>query len=111
MVLRKTLIGMLIVIGLGTFCAVKAQDEDDSKEVKAQVFVNSRERRKSGNSAKYRRMSKTTAKGIDLSETDSSVAKLGLTIWRFRPTKANDETKEIVTEEDEKPSEWNLERV
>ena len=114
MALRKiatTLMSILFVIGIGAFFAVNAQEEDDSKEVKAQVFVDARPRRKSGSSAKYHRVSKTSAKGIELSDKDSSLAKLGLTIWRFRPTKPNDETKEIVTEEDEKPSEWTLERV
>lgn len=105
------LIGVFIVMGCGSFCAVNAQDEDDSKEVKAQVFVGTRQRRKSTNSAKYRRVSKTSVKGIELSAKDSSLAQIGLTIWRFRPTQATDKTKEIVTEEDEKPSEWTLERV
>ena len=109
--LGKTLAGILIVIGLGSFCAVSAQEEDDSKDVKAQVFVNSRQRRKSGNPGKYRRVSKTTAKGIELSAKDNSLAQIGLTIWRFRPTQASDQTKEIVVEEDEKPSEFTLERV
>jgi len=108
---RKTFIGVLIVIALGSFCAVHAQDEDDSKEVKAQIFVNSRQRRKSGNPAKYRRVSKTIVKGIELSEKNNSLAQIGLTIWRFRPTQASDQTKEIVVEEDDKPSEWTLERV
>lgn len=107
----KTFAGVLIVIGLGSFCAVNAQDEDESKEVRAQVFVNSRQRRRSGNSARYRRVSRTTVKGIELSAKDNSLAQIGLTIWRFRPTQANDKTKEIVVEEDEKPSEWTLERV
>lgn len=108
---RKTLVSVLVVIGLGSFCAVSAQDEDEDKEVKAQIFINSRQRRKSGNNARYRRVSKTTVKGIDLSAKDPSLAQIGLTIWRFRPTQANDKTKEIVVEEDEKPSEWTLERV
>jgi hypothetical protein len=108
---EKTLISVLIVMGLGSFCLISAQDEDDSREVRAKVFVNSRQRRKSENLAKYRRVSKTTVKGIELSEKDNSVAQVGLTIWRFRPSKASDETKEIVVEEDEKPSEWTLERV
>lgn len=107
----RTLIGVLVVIALSSFCAVHAQDEDDSKEVKAQVFVNSRQRRKSGNPARYRRVSKTTVKGVELSEKNNSLAQIGLTIWRFRPTQASDQTKEIVVEEDEKPSEWTLERV
>src|SRR5689334_5027485 len=78
----KTLFGVLIAVGLGSFCTVNAQDEDDSKDVKAQVFVNSRPRRRSGSSAKYHR-SKTSAKDIALSEKDSSLAQIGLTIWRF----------------------------
>jgi hypothetical protein len=105
------LIVMSIVIGIAALCLVKAQDDDDSKEIKAQVFVNSRPRQKSGNSAKYRRVSRTSAKGVELSTRDSSLAQLGLTIWRFRPTQANDKTKELVVEEDEKPSEWTLERI
>jgi len=114
MALRKfgiTFIGALVVIGLGSFCAIHGQEEDDEKEVKAQVYVNSRQRRKTGNPAKYRRVSKTTVKGMELSEKDNSLAQIGLTIWRFRPAQASDQTKEIVVEEDEKPSEWTLERV
>src|SRR5215211_5904071 len=105
------LIALFIVTGLASLCPVKAQDEDDSKEIKAQAFVNSRPRRKSGSSAKYRRVSRTSAKGVELSAKDSSLAQIGLTIWRFRPTQANDKTKELIVEEDEKPSEWTLERV
>jgi hypothetical protein len=107
----KTLASVFIAIGLGSFCVVSAQDEDDSKEVKAQVFVNSRQRRKSGNNARYRRVSKTTVKGVELSAKDDSLAQIGLTVWRFRPTQASDTTKEIIVEEDEKPSEWTLERL
>lgn len=109
----KIMFGILITIGAGSFYAVKAQDDDDSKEVKAQDFVKSRQRRGSGNSARYRRVSKPRAeKGIDLSAEDGSLAQVGLTIWRFRPTQSTDKTKEIITEEDdEKPSEWTLERV
>lgn len=107
----KILASVLMVVGLSSFCAIHAQDEDDSKEVKAQVFVNTRQRRKAGNSAKYHRVSKTTVKGVELSAKDNSLAQIGLTIWRFRPTQTNDKTKEIVVEEDEKPSEWTLERV
>lgn len=114
MTLRKIeaiLIAALMFISFAAICPVKAQDEDDSKDVKADVFVNSRQRGKSRNSAKYRRVSKTSTKDVDLSAKDSSLARLGLTIWRFRPTQPNDKTKEIVVEEDEKPSEWTLERI
>jgi hypothetical protein len=108
----KIIIGIIITIGAGSFCAVKAQDDDDSKEVKAQDFVKARQRRNSGNSARYRRVSKTRAKDIHLSAPDSSLAQVGLTIWRLRPSQATDKTKEVITEEDdEKPSEWTLERV
>ena len=109
--IETILIGVFIAIGFAAFCLVKAQDEDNSKEVRADVFVSSRQRGKSKSSAKYRRVSRTTTKGIELSAKDNSVARLGLTIWRFRPAQANDKTKEIEVEEDEKPSEWTLERV
>jgi hypothetical protein len=112
---RNVLIGVLIAIGLGTFCIVNAQDEDDSKDVRAQVFVNARPRRNSGNNsgnkAKYRRVPGPSTKDVKLSAKDNSLAQIGLTIWRFRPTQASDKTKELVVEEDEKPSEWTLERV
>jgi len=109
--IETILIGVFVVIGLAVFCPVKAQDEDNSKEVRADVFVRSRQHGKSKSSAKYRRVSRTTTKGVELSAKDNSVARLGLTIWRFRPTQANDKTKEVEVEEDEKPSEWTLERV
>ena len=109
----KLLLSVLFVVaGLMSFDSSKAQDDESSKDIKADVFVNSRRRGKSRNISKYRRASKTSAKGIEPSTGDSSVARVGLTIWRFRPTQANDKTKELIVEEDdEKPSEWTLERV
>ncbi|HEX6719584.1 MAG TPA: hypothetical protein VF088_20945 [Pyrinomonadaceae bacterium] len=107
----KILMQVLMVIGLASFCTVNAQNDDESKDIKAEVFVNARPRRKSGSTAKYHRVSKTTAKGIELSAKDSSSAQIGLTIWRFRPAQASDKTKELVVEDEDKPSEWTLERV
>jgi hypothetical protein len=115
MALRKIktlLIGVFVVIGIVSLDPGKAQDDEGAKDIKADVFVNSRRRGKSGNSSRYRRASRTLAKGIELSAKDGSVARVGVTIWRFRPTQANDKTKELIVEEDdEKPSEWTLERV
>ncbi|HZN00685.1 MAG TPA: hypothetical protein VFB70_14885 [Pyrinomonadaceae bacterium] len=112
MTLGKILLGVLIVVFLALSCPVNAQDQDDdSKEIKAQVFVNSRPRKKSGSTAKYRRVSRTSTKGMELLAKDSSMAQIGLTIWRFRPTQPTDKTKELLVEEDEKPAEFTLERV
>lgn len=98
-----------LVVG---FSATAQDQDDDSKDIRAEVFVNSRPHKKSRSTAKYRRVSRTSTKGIEATPQDGGVARLGVTIWRFRPTQASDKTKElIVEEEDEKPSEWTLERI
>ncbi len=40
----------------------------------------------------------------------ATLAEVGITIWRFRPSTASDKTKELV-EEEGVPTEWTLERI
>jgi hypothetical protein len=88
--------------------AVKSQD-DDSKAIKAEVFIKARPARTTRTNARY----KPVTKSADSSTPPEGMAfaQMGLTMWRFRPTKANDKTKELVEEDDGQQVEWTLERM
>lgn len=91
------------------FVVVGQDDEDDSKSIKADRFVNGRPADKSRTSATYRRVAKPANQGIR--EKGMPMAQLGFTIWRFRPAQAADKTKELVEEEEGRSTEYTLERV
>jgi len=84
-----------------------AQD-DDSKGIKAEVFINARpakKAKKATSTARYHARQSSDAGDF------TNASQVGVTIWRFRKSKASDKTKELVEEEDSGPSEWTLERV
>ncbi len=108
---NRIAIAFLSLLVLGTACLIRAQDTDDSKAIKAEVFINARPARKIQTTAKYRRTntSKPTAE-LDTPPVGSAFAQVGITTWRFRRSTATDKTKELV-EEDGEPIEWTLERI
>jgi hypothetical protein len=82
---------------------------DESRGIVATEFLKARPS-KAGAAAKrstYRRVSKTANA---LPAASGEFAQLGLTIWRLRPAKANDEVRTIV-QEGEDAMEWTPERV
>ena len=82
-----------------------AQD-DDSKGIRAEVFLKARPAKKAKSTARYHAKSSTGS-----AESFANAAQVGITIWRFRKSTATDRTKELVEEEDGGPTEWTLERV
>jgi hypothetical protein len=101
---------LLVFLCLGLTVFVIAQDdEDDSKSIKAERFVKGRPANKSVSRATYRRVKSPNTASIQAKGLD--VARVGITIWRLRPSLAADKTKELVEEEDGRQSEWTPERV
>ena len=87
---------------------VKSQD-DDSKAIKAEVFIEKRPTRSSRTNARYKPVSKSNNAATP--PAGMAFAQMGLTMWRFRPSKVTDKTKELVEEDDGQQVEWTLERM
>jgi Domain of unknown function (DUF4384) len=90
--------------------AIKAQDEDESKAIKAEVFMNNRPATTRRSVARYKPAAKPAA-NAETAPAGTSFVQVGVTFWRFRPSTAADKTKELVEEEESGPSEWTLERI
>ncbi|HSE24228.1 MAG TPA: hypothetical protein VLB68_21350 [Pyrinomonadaceae bacterium] len=105
--LRAILSGSMVLALLIPF-SVNSQD-DDSKAIRAEVFLKARPANPSQSSAKYRRSTKSNAPAREKVPEGMVRAELGLTMWRYRPSKGADKAKELVEEDD--GEEWTLERV
>lgn len=95
---------------------VVAQDEDASKAIKAEVFIKQRPTtatpKKVFSAARYRPASRpSNTSNVAAPPAGTTLAQLGVTFWRFRPSTAADKTKELVEEEEGEPTEWTLERI
>ena len=90
--------------------AVIGQDEDDSKSIKAERFIQERPATKSRSVARYRRVKPANPVSAAIRPKGVALGDIGVTIWRFRPSQATDQTKELV-EVEGRPSEWTAERV
>jgi len=95
---------------------VVAQDEDASKAIKAEVFIKQRPAtatpKKVFSAARYRPASRPSkAPNTVAPPAGTTLAQLGVTFWRFRPSTAADKTKELVEEEEGESVEWTLERI
>lgn len=91
--------------------AVMAQDEDDSKSIKAERFVKERPATTSRSSARYKRVKSAKEQSTAIRPKGIALGDIGITIWRFRPAQPTDPTKELVEEEEGRQTEWTLERV
>lgn len=110
----RVVLMIALVIGFGSICSTSAQDEDESKAIKAAMFIKDRPARPATNKPpvkfRYRPVVKSRAPEVVAPPRGKTVAQVGLTFWRFRKSTVADKTKELV-EEDETPSEWTLERI
>lgn len=88
-----------------------SQDEDDSKSIKAERFIQERPATKSRTSARYRKVKSTNEQSTAVRPKGIALGDIGITIWRFRPSQPMDQTKELVEEEEGRQTEWTLERV
>ncbi len=106
------LAGIVLVLCLAGPYAAKAQDEDDSKAIKAEQFMKERPAspKKAPSTAKY----KAGPKSPNANATPppgTTFVQVGVTFWRFRRSTAADKTKELVEEDEGGPAEWTLERI
>ncbi|MEK6337445.1 MAG: hypothetical protein AABM67_21180 [Acidobacteriota bacterium] len=101
--------GVLVVLLLVIPGAIAAQ-EDDSKAIKAGVFMKDRPTgKKPASTVRYKPKSK--APNVVSAPAGTSFAEMGITLWRFRRSTAADQTKELVEDEEGASTEWTLERV
>jgi len=105
------LLSVLFICIAGAVIA-QAQEEDDSKAIKAEIFIKDRPAaaKKTRNPGKYKPNNKTTT-AANTPPAGTGFVHVGVTFWRFRPSTAADKTKELVEEEESGPTEWTLERV
>lgn len=108
---QTVLVVALLLLAFGSVYPTAAQDEDDSKDIKAEVFIKSRPAKGSRSSARYKAAAKSSDPNSNTPPAGTAFAQLGITIWRFRPATAADKTKELVEEEEGEPTEWTLERM
>lgn len=108
LVLRAILVGVTLSTVFLPF-PVRSQDDDDSKAIKAEVFLKERPINSSPSKAKYRPAAKSTQTPALTPPSGMVLAEIGLTLWRYREATGSDKTKELV-EEDE-GQEWILERI
>lgn len=109
--LLSTVLSTLLLILIAIPFPVVSQDEDDSKAIKAEVFIKARPAKTSRSTARYRPVVKKTDNKLDTPPPGTSFAQLGVTLWLFRRSNAADKTKELVEEDDGQQIEWTLERI
>lgn len=90
--------------------AVIGQDEDDSKSIKAERFIQERPATRTRSVARYRRVKPLNPESAAIRPKGVPLGDIGVTIWRFRPSQPTDQTKELV-EVEGRPTEWTPERV
>jgi len=106
-VLRAILVGAAL-LSLVLPSPVMSQD-DDSKAIKAEVFLKERPVNTSPSKARYRPAVKSNEALALTPPSGMVVSEIGITLWRYREATGTDKTKELV-EEDE-GQEWILERI
>jgi hypothetical protein len=110
----KIFLLVIVIACPGALTLARAQDEETSKAIKAEVFL---ENRQADPSPKRAAVSKkpiyktSPANNLASPPPGKVFAQVGLTIWRFRPATAADKTKELVEEEDAPATQWSLERI
>ena len=107
--------GIVIVLSAGGVPPALAQEEG-SKGIKAEEFINNRPSRPVGNRRPGPAVKKPTYKTSEVAAAvpppGKVFAQVGVTLWRFRPSTSGDKTKELVEEEGEaEPTQWSLERM
>ena len=107
------LAGIVLLLCLAGPYTAKAQDEDESKAIKAEVFIKDRPAapKKTRSTARYKTGSKSPNAANAAPPPGTTFVQVGVTFWRFRRSTAGDKTKELVEEEEGGPTEWTLERI
>src|SRR5215813_8532211 len=110
----KILLVMIVVVGCLCLSGMaRAQDGDDEKAIKAEVFIKERPTSQKRNRAtgRYKPGVKTAGDLNAAAPQGTSFVQVGVTFWRFRPATAADKTKELVEDEESGTTEWTLERI
>src|SRR5437879_3864013 len=102
----------LIVLFLGLACpsAAMAQDEDESKAIKAEVFIKERPAPAKRTPARYKPVSKSTSNAAT-PPPGTTFAQMGVTFWRLRKSTVADKTKELIEDEEGTEVNWTPERI
>ena len=108
--LQTIALALITLLCLSLPFAVIGQDEDDSKSIKAERFIQERPEAKSRSVARYRRVKTASAETAVVRPKGVALGDIGVTIWRFRPSQPADQTKELV-EVEGRQTEWTPERV
>ncbi len=106
------LLGFALLLGSA---GEASSQEDGSKGIKAEIFIGNRPLKAATRRPPATRK-KPTYKSAHVVGTagpppGKEFAQVGVTIWRFRPARPADKTKELVEEIDAPPTEWSLERI
>jgi hypothetical protein len=108
--LQRIAPALITLLCLSIPFAVIGQDEDDSKSIKAERFIQERPEAKSRSVARYRRIKPANVESAAVRPKGVALGDIGVTIWRYRPSQPADQTKELV-EVEGRQTEWTLERV
>lgn len=105
--------GLVLFFGAAGFHSAVAQDEDQSKAIKAEEFIKDRPgTTKKSSGARYKRAAKSsTTAAADTPPPGTTFAQLGVTFWRLRKSTAVDKTKELIEDEEGAAVEWTPERI
>lgn len=101
--------GLLAIVGLAQTKAKPKPPLEEERGIVAEEFLKARPG-KSGATSKRAGYRNATPKSAAPKAADGEVAQLGLTIWRLRPSRANDEVRMIV-QQGADAAEWTPERV
>jgi hypothetical protein len=111
---RRALIIAIAAVGwLGLCDLARAQEEDESKSIKAEIFLKDRPAatKRTRPAGRYKPGPKSTNDINASPPPGTSFVQVGVTLWRFRPSTPADKTKELVEEDDNRTTEWTLERI
>ena len=97
-----TLLVLIVPFSIGS-------QDDDSKAIKAEVFIKQRPTKSAPSRARYRPAAKSSEPITSTPPNGMVTAEIGLTMWRYRTIAGRDRTKELVEEDD--GQEWILERI
>lgn len=107
--MRQTTLLLLLLITITA--TTLAQDEDKSKAIRAEEFIEKRpSKSRRPQVGRYQPVRKPGQVIPDAPPPGMVFAEVGITLWRFRPTQTGDATKELI-EVNRNPTEVTLERI
>lgn len=106
------IVGSCLVISASAFAQTKSRvkpEPDGDRGIVAEEFLKARPRGKSNSQARKARYVSKSPKSA-LPKSEGEFAQVGLTVWRLRPAKANDQVRMIV-QQGADAMEWTPERI